>query len=150
MTIHSFDKNNLLILLDPPASQVGANSSWLQPFADAKGADRAVYMLVTGIVASNTVAFELWQATTSGGAGAKVITGTTITPIQIASTGEIVTVEIGPGAVDDKNGYTWVQGRVTSAAANPFTLIYIRHNLRYPGYYDQDATYTQQLRVYDA
>lgn len=149
MTVKSFDKHNMCVLLDPPADQVGANSTWVQPFANSEGGDRAVFMLITGLVDTNTITFELWQATTSGGAGpAKVITGTTITPIAIASAGEIVTIEIGPGALDDKNGFTWVQARVGSGAANLWTLVYIRHNLRYPGLFAQDATYTQQVRVY--
>jgi len=154
MTIKSFDKNNLVVLLDPPASQVGANSSWVQPFADSKGADRAVFMLVTGIVGTNDVVLALYQAQDSGGTGAKVITGATVTAA-LGTTGKIGTVEIGPGALDndpDSDGnstFSWVQARVTAASAELWTLIYIRHNLRYPGAHTQDATYLTPVTVYD-
>lgn len=156
MTVKSFDQHNLVQLLDPPADQVGANSSWVQPFADGRGADRAVFMLVVGALDTNEVVLELWQAEDSAGLNAKVIPNTTVT-IPVTSTGEVVTVEIGPGALDNitdaadtgNSTFTWVQARVTTAAQNLWTLVYFRHNLRYPGFYSQDATYSQQIRTYD-
>lgn len=154
MAIKSFDQNNLVILLDPPAAQAGANSSWLQPFADSKGADRAVFMLVSGIVSNADVVLALYQAKNSSGGSAAAISGATST-ISNPSTGEIVTVEIGPGALsadvlsDGNSDFDWVQARVTANSGDVWGLIYIRHNLRYPGYFDQDATYSDQVRVYD-
>lgn len=155
MTQKSFDQSNLVVLLDPPAAQTSANSSWLQPFADSKGADRAVFMLVSGIVANADVVLALYQATSTGGAGAKAITGATAT-ITNPSTGSIATVEIGPGAMDNdtdasdgNSNYAYVQARVTANSSDVWGLIYIRHNLRYPGRFDQDTTYSSQVRVYD-
>ena len=71
--------------MDPPASQVGANESWVQPFADGRGADRAVFMLIGGAIGTNDVVLQLWQTTDSPGTSAKVITGATATiPYRIA------------------------------------------------------------------
>lgn len=154
MTIHSFHEHNLVSLLDPPAAQVGANSSWVQPFVDGVGADRAVFMLVTGALASNDVDLDLYQATSSAGAGAAAISGAS-TSVANGSTGEIATIEIGPGALvssvdsDGNSPYSYVQARVTSAASQVWGLIYIRHNLRYPGPLTQDATYSAQVHVTD-
>jgi hypothetical protein len=155
MTVKSFDKNNLVVLLDPPASQVGANESWVQPFADGRGADRAVFMLIGGIIGTNDVVLQLWQATSSGGANAKIITGATAT-VPLSSTGALVTVEIGPGALDNMTDnvtglspFSYVQARVTAASAELWTLVYFQHNLRYPGKHSQDATYLSAVRLYD-
>lgn len=154
MTVKSFDEHNIVALTDPPASQGSANQSWAQPFVASQGADRAVYMLVSGAISSNDIVLALYQAKDSSGTDAKVITGATAT-IPNNTSGEIVTVEIGPGALDntvDEDGaslFTWVQSRVTSGASQLWGLIYIRHNLRYPGLHEQDATYVAQVRVYD-
>ena len=155
MTVKTFDRSNLVYLLDPPASQVGTNESWVQPFADGKGADRAVFMLVGGAIGTNDVVLQLWQATDSSGTSAKIITGATAT-VPLASTGAIVTVEIGPGALDNttddvtgKSPFSWVQARITAASAEVWTLVYFQHNLRYPGKYTQDATYLSYVRLYD-
>jgi hypothetical protein len=155
MTQHSFNEHNQVTLLDPPASQVGASSSWVQPFVDGVGADRAVFMLVTGVVATNDVVLTLNQAQDSAGTGSKVITGATTTVLN-GSTGEIQTIEIGPGALDadvDADGnsvWSYVQAEVTSAAAEIWGLIYVRHNLRLPsGALNQDATYSAAVQVYD-
>lgn len=154
MTVKSFDQHNLVYLLDAPSNQVGANSSWVQPFADGKGADRAVFMLIAGAVGSNDVVLQLYQAQDNAGTGAKIITGATA-QVTTTNANGVCTVEIGPGALDNvvdedgKSTFTWVQARVTASSAEDWTLLYFQHNLRYPGKYDQDATYVQITRLYD-
>lgn len=159
MTVKSFDQHNLATLLDAPASQAGASSPWVQPFADGRGADRAVFMLISG---ANTeeITLDLWQAVDAAGTDTKVIPGATAV-VDAGGTGEIVTIEIGPGALDNvpqsptpddgNSDFTYVQGVVTidGGGSEIWTLVYIQHNLRYPGYYSQDATYSSQVRVYD-
>ncbi len=152
MTEKTFSENNLPVLLDPPASQVGANASWVQPFADGRGANRAVFLMIGGVVGTNDVVLQLWQAQDSSGTGAKQITGATAT-IPNPSTGAFVTVEISPGAMDnivDEDGhsvFTWVQARVTSAAAEVWGLMYFQRDLRTPGVFSQHATYLSAVEV---
>lgn len=147
--IHSFDLNNLVDLPVVPATNGDTNTSWVQPFADGYGADRAVYVLVLG-AAANTVDFKLTQATSSGGAGAKDITGATVTQITTSTDEGLWTIEIGPGALDDLNGFTYVRAEVTVGSTDTavFGIMYIRHRLRRPGEYDQPTAYKQSVRVY--
>lgn len=156
MTVKTFDQHNLVTLLDPPADQAGAGSSWVSPFADGRGADRAIFMLVTGDVAAD-VTLTLTQATDSSGTDSKPIPGATLT-VPAGNTGAVSTIEIGPGALDNigdpaeddgNSDFVWVQATVSTTGTELHTLLYIQHNLRYPGQFSQDATYLSQVRVYD-
>ena len=145
---HNFDLNNKVDLLIVPADNGDVNTSYVQPFADSTGANGAVFMLVVGAAGGN-VDFKLTQATTSGGAGAKDITGAAITALTTSTDECIVTIEIGPGALDDAGGFTYVRGEVTVAGSNTaiYGLVYIRHWLRYPGVGTQPTAYRQQVKV---
>lgn len=150
----TYDQNILDSILIVPASRTSVNSSWVQPFADGRGAERAVFKVVAGAVSGNDITAELWEAKDSNGTSARVMAGSQII-IPDASTGEQQTIEIGPNKLsqpnydeDGNSEYTWVQLRVTSAGAQLFGAFYIRHELRDAGYYAQDETYPVALRLY--
>lgn len=145
--MHSFSQHHLPALLDPPAAQASANTAWEQPFVS--GADRVSYLLITGAITEN-VTMKLTQATTSGGSGAKDITGATTVAVTASTDNAINEVEIGPGALDDAGGFTYVRAEVTVAAAASelWCVVRILHRLRNPGNMDHSATFATPVRVY--
>lgn len=146
-SVHSFDKHNIVKLLDPAASQVSANSTPIQPFAGGTyGADRATFFLDFGAVGTSLV-LTLMQGTTAAFGTNKAITGAEVTVLNAAENG-MVSVEIGPGALDDANGYTWVRADVVATGTCVWSSFVILHRLRHAGLTTQDATYRQQIRVY--
>jgi len=146
--VHSYHSNHKLVLLLPPADQGDLNTAWVEPFADGGSAERAVFEIVVGTAGAN-LDMKLTQATSSGGAGAKDITGAAITAITTTTDLCIKTIEIGPGAMDDKNGFKWVRAEVLVAGASTavYSVTLIKHRLRYPGTGTQDATYSEQVVV---
>lgn len=147
--VHTFDAHNQVQLLLPPSTAASANSSWVAPFADGGGADRAVFMLVLGATTQD-VTFKVTQALDSSGTTPKDITGAAIVALTSATDEKVVTIEIGPGAMDDANAYKYVRGEVTiaSAGTSPYTLLLIKHRLRNSTVGSQHASYSQQIRVY--
>lgn len=151
MSGHTFNDNFNLKVLQAPATQGSFNSSWENPFTDG---NRSVYLLVVGATTEN-VSMKLTQATSSGGAGAKDITGAAIAAITSATDNVAVSIEIAPGALDptpDSDGnhqFKYVRAEVTvaSAGTTPCTLLRLDHNLRYHGFSAQHATYSQQVQV---
>lgn len=144
---HSFDKHNIVKLLDPVASQVSANSTPIQPFAGGTySADRASFFLDFGAVGTSVV-MTLTQGTTVAFGTTKAITGAAVTVLNATENG-MVSVEIGPGALDDANGYTWVRAEVVATGTCVWGTFVVLHRLRHAGLTTQDATYQQQIRVY--
>lgn len=144
---HTYHTTNHLQLLIIPAAQGTLTSTGVAPFADGGGADRAVFELTLGTLSSGTVDMKLQQATTLGGS-AKDITGAAITQIGTTTDECIKTIEIGPGALDDKNGYKWVTCVVTVSTGTPiWSLKLIKHKLRNTNV-AQDSSYSEQVEVF--
>lgn len=145
--VHTFNGSSKLQLLIVPAAQASLNTSWVSPFADGGGADRAVFLLTVGAIAG-TVAMKITQATSSAGAGAKDITGAAITTVTTSTDESLNTIEIAPGALDDTNGFKWVRAEVTVVTGTPvYSVTLLKHRLRYPGIGGQDTSYRQAVIV---
>lgn len=128
------------------ASQGDANSSWVQAFQNG---NRLAYLIQVEVVGTS-VAAKLQQATSSAGAGNKDITGAAITTITAAGSGKkFATIEIGPGAMDDKNGFIYVQCQVDVTGTCTWGVMRLEYWLRNPGEIDQDASYVEAVAVYD-
>ncbi len=143
---HTFDGEHKVKSLIIPVDQGSVNSAWVSPFADGGSADRAVFLMYVG-TAGGTIDMALYQATDSAGTGRKVITGAHIAQVSAANDEGIVTIEIGPGALDDVNGFSYVRAEVTASSTDTYGVFLIKHRLRYPGQGSQDASYSQQVIV---
>jgi len=133
-------------VLDAVASQASANTDWIQVFADA---NRATFSLRFGAVGTS-LAMKLTQATSSGGANAKDITNAAITTVLNAAEGTamLVTIEIGPGALDTANGFIWVRAEVVATGTCVWSVELELYDLRVlPP--TQHASYAEAVRVYD-
>jgi hypothetical protein len=149
---HSFDKHVIMELLDPQSDQGDVTGTWQEIFAGGAAADRAIYIMTVGTHATDTIDFKLEQATDAAGTGAKDITGAAIVQL-VAATGDdkLYSIDIGPGAIDDKNGFSFVRYNVLvgGAGTEPWGMIRIKYRLRNPGKLAQGATWAQIVRVYD-
>lgn len=150
--VHTFDGSHKVRVLIDPAAQGSLNSAYVAPFSTsgASGdANSAVFFLLTGTLdADDTIDVAIWQAQDAAGTGAKAVTGAVLTQVTDENDETIKSVEIGPGALDNVNGFTHVQVRVTVANGTPvWGLFQINHRLRYPGTGGQDATYDEQVIV---
>jgi hypothetical protein len=128
------------------ASQVSANTSWIQAFARGNRLAYKVWAQVVG----TSVAAKLSQATDSAGTGAKDITGAAITTITAAGSGKkFALIEIGPGAMDDKNNFAWVRLVATIVGTCTWGVERMEYELRSPGEIAQDASFVESIAVYD-
>jgi hypothetical protein len=75
--------------------------------------------IMTGVMsATSTVTVNVQQATSSGGAGAKNITGKTLSLTQAGgNSGQINTIDFRPQDLDTNNGFCYVQINAVVAAA---------------------------------
>lgn len=149
MTIaHTYDASNHLKLLIVPATQGSLNTSYVAPFADGGAANRAVFQITVGATTQD-VTMALYQAQDSSGTGRKAITGASITAITSSTDECIKTIEISPGAMDDKNGFKYVRAEVVvaSAGTTPYSVQLIKHFLRRAGLNDQDSSYAEAIIV---
>ncbi len=148
--VHTFSESHYVrLLIAPSASNGDLNTAWVSPFADGGSSDRSVFMLTCGAT-TETVDVALYQASDSSGTGRKAITGAAITQITSSTDEVIKTIEIAPGALDDKNGFKFVRAEVTVGAAGttPYSVTLINHRLRYPGDFDQHSSYNEAVLVY--
>lgn len=151
--VHTFDGSHKVRSLLPPAAQGSLNTAWVSPFAtsgSAGDADRAVFFVFVGTLDSDdTIDVEIHQAKDANGTDATTLTAdaiATLTQITDENDETINTIEIGPGALDDVNGYTHVRVEVTVANGTPIWGVFqVNHRLRYPGTGGQDATYAQRV-----
>jgi hypothetical protein len=145
---HTFDGSHKLQSLIIPVDQGDVNTSWVNPFSDGGGADRAVFVLFIGTVGGGaTVDVALFQATDAAGTGRKAITGADLTQITPANDEKLASIEIGPGALDDANGFKYVRAEVNCSATEIYGVFLIKHRLRYPGIGDQHTSYDDQVIV---
>jgi hypothetical protein len=143
-----FDKNTKVRQLVALATQGSISSSWVAPFTTGES-NSAVFMFQVGTIGAGvSFAVKLRQAQDSAGTGAKDITGATISNFTETEDERIRTIEIGPGALDDANGFTYVQAVVTATGG---TAIWganmLLPALRYPGIGSQHATYDEYVIV---
>lgn len=147
-SFHTFNENVRVDLLLPPATQGSLNTAWIQPFANGGGGNRTLFLLTIGATTENVTA-KVTQATSSAGAGAKDVTGATITAVTSSTDNVIVTIDLGPNALDGTNGYTWIRLEVTVAAAGttPYSVAELRYVNRYPGNFEQADSYAEAVVV---
>lgn len=145
---NTFSENHQVQLLLAPADQGDLTTSYVAPFADGGGANRATFFAVIG---ATTEEFDmsLLQATDSSGTGSKAIAGAAITQITSSTDEVIVSIEIGPGALDDIGGFKYVAAQVVldGSGTCPYTVFLVKHQLRRPGDFTQDATYAEAIEV---
>ena len=148
--VHTFNGSNRLRQLIGLAAQGSLNTNWINPFASSGSngdADRAVFVIWVGTL-SDDVDAKVTQAQDATGTGAKDITGAVWTTFTTTEDERFRSVEIGPGALDDANGFSFVRVEVTVASGTPvYGVFQINHRLRYPGIGGQDATYDEQVIV---
>jgi hypothetical protein len=132
--VHTFNGSNKVQLLIPCADNGDVNTSWVNPFSDGEGAERAVFLISVGTVGAQ-LDMTLYQAQDASGTGRKIITDAAITQVSSANDEKVATIEIGPGALDDPNGFKYVRAEVVVAgsATEEYTVLLIKHRLRYPG-----------------
>lgn len=149
MNPHTFHLNSPVQLLIDPADQASANSSWVAPFATGWRAERAVFVLTVGTIAAEEIDFKVTQAQDASGTGAKDVTGAAITQISAAGGNEVATIEVGPGALDDANGFKYLRAEVTvdGAGAEPYSVLLVKHRLRHAVSDAIDSSYSQQVVV---
>lgn len=150
--VHTFDGSHKVRVLISPAGQGSLNSAWVAPFSTsgvAGDADRAVFFLLAGTLdADDTIDVAIFQAQDANGTGAKAITNATLTTVTDDNDEAIKSIEIGPGALDNVNGFTHVRVQVTVANGTPvWGLFQVNHRLRYAGVGGQDATYDEHVIV---
>lgn len=80
---------------------------------------RAVAILIVGDVAQGaTVDLALWQATSSAGANAKLVTGKAITQLTDADSDSVVCIEVRTEELDVDGGFAYLGGVITVAGGN--------------------------------
>ena len=82
--------------------------------------DRFLALIETGVMqASSTVDAKIRQATSSGGAGAKDVTGKAIAQVQQAASGSgtVSAINFSSGDLDAANGFNYVQVSITVGTA---------------------------------
>jgi len=150
--VHTFDGSHKVRALIPPAAQGSLNSAWVSPFATsgvAGDAERAVFFLLAGTLdADDTVDVEVWRAKNASGGSPELIPGALLTQVTDENDEALKSIEIGPGAMSDAEGFTHVQVRVTVANGTPIWGVFqVNHRLRYPGTGGQHASYDEQVIV---
>ncbi len=144
MSEHSFLDLVYPALLDPPASQGDAQTAYIAPFADEE-VDRYAFLLSWGAVGTSIDAAVL-QATSSGGAGEKAVTGAVMTLTNVAN--KWMVIDIGPGALDIKNGFHYVSLSVDVEGTVVWQVLGFGYKARYPGTKAAHTTQHEDVRVY--
>lgn len=154
--MHEFDANILPSIRLAHAQQASADTDYIQPFAGDFGADRYAWLLQATAVGT-TLDMKLVQATSSGGAGEKDVVdvdgnAVKITQLVAADDQVLVAIDIGPGMLDDKNGFTWVKAVCVAAGTCTFGVIGFAHKLRNKradgSLHDASYLFAKSARVY--
>lgn len=146
--IHSYDKHVMSKLAKTIASQASSNTPWELAFADEAYSDRFVAEVIWGAVGTSLDA-KITQAQDSGGTGAKDVPGAALTQVVTGGANKMATIDIGPGALDDKNGFKYVRVEVVVVGTVVWGVVTKRYDNRNAGKQSQDSSYAQQVRVYD-
>jgi len=107
----------LLAVINPASKTANTyTTGWI----DFSKYHRLMATILLGTISTNgTFDGKLEQANTSGGGGAKDVTGTTITQLTQAGTDsdKQVIIEVRPGQLDVANSFRWVRLSITTATA---------------------------------
>lgn len=115
--------NELLAILDylAPVSQAAGTVTTPNWIFVGDIADQLQYELDVGVMgASATINAQVYQATSSGGAGSKVITGkalTALTQTPTNNSGTVNTIDFKCQDLDTNNGFCYVQLSIVVATA---------------------------------
>ena len=126
------ERNALLAAINPVSQGVGtAVSGWVQ----VSGFSEIVALLKVGAFgASATVDAKFQQATSSGGAGAKDVTGKAITQLLAAGgNNRQAILQVREEDLDTNNGFYFVQFSVTVGTAPPSSPSSFVHERREQG-----------------
>lgn len=135
MNHHSFDDSIIPTTLIAHNTTASANSDWISPFTD--NANRYYALLNAGAIGTS-IDLKVTQAQDSSGTGAKDVTDAdgnalAITQMVSADANELRGIDIGPGALDDKNGFKYIRFEVTIAGSCDYSLVGFKYDLRYSG-----------------
>jgi hypothetical protein len=128
--------NEILAILDflAPASQAAGTVTTPNWIYVGNGADQFQYELDVGVMsASSTVNASINQATSSGGAGSKAITGKAIAQLTQAggNSGTISTIDFRGQDLDTNNGFCYVQLSIVVATAASILAATLRGSGRF-------------------
>ena len=132
-------------MLRAPANTVGTVTT---AYVDMSDYERVRFVALIGNIPSScTVDIQVLQATSSAGAGAKTITGGSITQLADSDDNKAVSLDIHAAALDLANSFEFVALKVMA----PDTIVagawadqyHARH-----GTITQGTNYTQQVAVY--
>ncbi len=113
--IRPSQRASVLGTIPPQSATTVQVSGWL----DATKFHNILALIATGaMTATGTVDAQIQQATSSGGAGAKAITGKSITQLVAASNANNqVLINLHQEDLDIANGFKWIQLSITQATA---------------------------------
>jgi hypothetical protein len=143
MADHTYNQNNQTKLLDPPESQVSANTAWESVWAEA---ELYTYTLQCGAIGTSMDA-KVTQATDSGGSDAKDVSGAAITQLLTADANTYVRLSVGPHALDIKNGFTHCRLEVTASGTCVWSVEGTKSALRKAPPLTADATLAEDVEV---
>ena len=146
MSLHELFNNVRMVIEDAYAQQASADTTWVDPFSE--GFYRTAYLVYAGTIGTS-IAAVVQQATDSSGTGAKGITDkdstalgiTTLVTADVASNNVIATVELGPGALDDKNGFDHIRLSVTATGTCDWGVFRIDYKARHKHDFTFDDTF---------
>lgn len=107
-----------------PANKVPA--AYTTGYVSLANHQRAIYILLTGVMAQGaTLNLQLWQATDTAGAGAKVIAGKAITALTQAGgdANDAVCIEVRTEELDVDGGFDCIAGILTVAVGNVYCTL---------------------------
>jgi hypothetical protein len=96
------------------AAAGNATSGWV----DAKDAAALLAVANLGTLGGGTVTMSLEQATTSGGAGAKAVTGFTGVASAVDNTQIVSDIEITPALLDGDNSFRFVRMKLANVGGS--------------------------------
>jgi len=142
MSVHTLFQNVSMTIEQATAEQVSANTSWIAPFTLW---DRFAYVIYAHTIGT-TIDAVVQQASDSSGTGAKSVTdvsSNTLSVVQLeaADDGALAVLELGPGALDDKNGFEYIRLAVTADGTCTWGVFGIRFKGRYPGNFTYDTAF---------
>ena len=125
--------------IDPQSLGTAASSDYIA----LKDGEQALFVVLTGVL-GDVIDFALWEATSSGGAGAQAITGKAI--VQGAATEDLKQFAINITRDELSDTYTFVKGVCTvGASAGLVTVVGLLGNLRYGPASEHDLATVDQL-----
>lgn len=135
----------VLATIDPISASSVQTSGWVS----AKNFQKFLAIVDVGVLgASATVDAKIQQANTSGGGGAKDVSGTSITQLTKAGSDDNkqVLINLDPSALDIDNGFAWIRLSITPAvAACLITGVLLGLEPRYAPMTTLDATTVDEI-----